>query len=138
MRSQQPTGGARTWPPDSREAPENPLCPAKVHHVGEPFAAKRVEKGDSFLPPLGPGEKNQTREERGHKGCDNLFAKLCNSPVLITAGLHCSVFCELLGPHPVPPRHSQHPGGTGAFRNPASARILIFLPFKIQISREKP
>lgn len=59
-----PTEGARTQEPDNREAPENPLCPAKVHHVGEPYTAKLAEEGDSLLPALGPGEKLNTGGER--------------------------------------------------------------------------
>lgn len=78
MRSQQPAEGARTQELDNWEAPENPLCPAKVHHVGGPFAAKLVEGDDSFLPASGPGEKLNTGE-RGHKGSDNLFANLCTA-----------------------------------------------------------
>lgn len=44
--------------------PENPLCSAKVHHVGEPFTAKLVETDDSFLPSIRPGEKLNTGGER--------------------------------------------------------------------------
>ena len=64
VRSQQPKEGARTQELDDREALENPLCPAKVHHVGKPFAAKPVEKDDSFLPSIRPGEKVNTGGER--------------------------------------------------------------------------
>lgn len=62
--SQQPAEGGRTQELDNWEAPENPLCPAKIHHVGEPFAAKLVEKDDSFLPSVRPGEKLNTGGER--------------------------------------------------------------------------
>lgn len=64
VHSQQPGEGARTQKLNNWEALENPLCPAKVHHVDKPFTAKLLEKDDSFLPSIRPGEKLNARGGR--------------------------------------------------------------------------
>lgn len=127
VHSQQPTEGARTQEPDNREAPENPLCPAKVHHVGKPFAAKLVEKGDSFLPPLRPGEKLNTGGARTQRMWQ-LLCKALHSPVLTNAGLRSSVLCKLLVPYPVPKEFTPHQRHR-CLQKPSLCRNFNFSPF---------
>lgn len=110
VRSQQPGEDARTQKLDNWEALENPLCPAKVHHVGKPFAAKLLEKDDSFLPSIRPGGKFNAGGGRKERMCQlickPLVALYSLTKTSLKASLRGRVQWELLVSHPFPKEHA--------------------------------